>query len=298
LLSIVFPVKDGEVTAASKNRAAERTPHRKIGVITIYALTDGVIETPPEVLVGVEEPEARRLVGDRAQSGPFELGVNNFLLDYDGRWMLIDAGAGHTMGPRAGKLVDNLRAIGIEPSDIETILLTHIHPDHSNGLVDAQGRAHFPNAKLVVHEDEVRFWLDRDLSTVAERFHRNIAFAKAATDPYRERMRLATDGEAMPGITAIPLPGHTAGHTGWLIHSGTDSVLVWGDTVHLAPVQIPRPEVGLIFDLDSVQAAATRRRIFDQVATDRVEIGGAHMDYPGFGFMRRVGNEYRFEPSS
>jgi glyoxylase-like metal-dependent hydrolase (beta-lactamase superfamily II) len=261
-------------------------------------LTDGVIETPPEVLTGIEGAEARRLVGHGSQSGPFELGVNNFLLNYDKRWMLIDAGSGTTMGPRAGKLVDNLRALGIDATDIRTILLTHIHPDHSNGLVDAQGRAHFPNAELVLHENEARFWLDRDLSTVADRFHRNIGFAKAATDPYRARMREVTNGDAMAGITAIPLPGHTAGHTGWLIHSGSDSVLVWGDTVHLAPVQIPRPEVGLIFDLDSAQAAATRRRIFDQVATDRIEIGGAHVDYPGFGFMRRVGSEYRFEPSS
>ena len=105
------------------------------------------------------------------------------------------------------------------------------------------------------------------------------------------------DGEVLPGVMRpCCCPGHTPGHTGWLVHSGHDGVLIWGDVVHLAAVQVPRPEAALVFDVDPDAARATRRRIFDQVAADRLRVAGAHLDFPGFGHIVRQGASYRFEP--
>ena len=200
------------------------------------------------------------------------------------------------MGPTLGKLADNLRALGVTPGEIGAIFLTHLHPDHSNGLVDDDGRALYPDAEVILHEQEAAFWLDRDeASAPTERISRNIAKARVTTGPYRARMRTVRDGEALPGVSAVLMPGHTPGHTGWLIQSGNDSLLIWGDLVHLAAIQVPRPDTGLIFDVDPGMAGETRKRMFDRIAADRLQVAGAHIDFPGFGTLTRKGTDFRFE---
>ena len=240
--------------------------------------------------------EAERLAGRQAGE-PAQLAVNAFLLERKGRWALVDTGSGSTMGPTLGKLPDNLRACGAAPERIETILLTHLHPDHSNGLIDDAGRPIYPNAEVILHEAEAAFWLDRDEATgQTERIRRNIARAAVTTAPYRGRMRTVGDGEAMPGVTAMLLAGHTPGHTGWLIQSGDDGLLIWGDVVHLAAIQIARPDTGLIYDVDPKAACATRTRMFDRVAAEHLKVAGAHLDFPGFGTIVRNGAGFAFEP--
>jgi glyoxylase-like metal-dependent hydrolase (beta-lactamase superfamily II) len=268
---------------------------KKIGDIEVTALSDGVLATSLDVVTGVDKDESRRLAGLKA-GDPVKIDVNAFLLRRNGKFALVDTGSGNSMGPTLGKLPDNLRAFGVAPEAIDTIFLTHLHPDHSNGLVDDAGRAIYPNAEIVLHEREAAFWLDRDPATGAtERIQRNIAKAAETTGPYRARMRTVRDGEAAPGISAVLLNGHTPGHTGWLIQSGSDGLLIWGDMVHIASVQIARPDAGLVFDVDSQTAVASRKRIFDRVAADRLRVGGAHLDFPGFGYLSRKGTEYRFE---
>jgi glyoxylase-like metal-dependent hydrolase (beta-lactamase superfamily II) len=270
---------------------------KKIGDIEVTALSDGRLATSLDVVIGMDRAEAARLVG--TTGGDVHIAVNAFLLKRAGNWALIDTGAGNSMGPALGKLAENLRAFGVAPEEIAAVFLTHIHPDHSNGLVDASGRMIFPNAELIMHEAEARFWLDRDEASGAnERIRRNIAKAAVATAPYRQRMRAVRDGEALAGVAAVALPGHTPGHTGWLIASGKESLLIWGDLVHLASVQVARPDTGLVFDVDPQAACATRLRTFDRVAADRLKVAGAHMDFPGFGTIVRRGSGFAFEPES
>jgi glyoxylase-like metal-dependent hydrolase (beta-lactamase superfamily II) len=269
---------------------------KKIGDITVTALSDGVLTTSLDVVLGMERDEKERLAGLKT-TDPLPISVNAFLLERGERRALVDAGAGHTMGPTLGKLPDNLRARGIALAEIETIFLTHLHPDHSNGLVDDAGRPHYPNAELIVHEAEAAFWLDRDeASAPNDRIRRGIANNRTATAPYRGRLRTVPDGEAMPGISAVLMPGHTPGHTGWLIQSGSDGLLIWGDLVHLAAIQIPRPDTGLVYDVDPQMACATRKRMFDRISADKLQVGGAHMDFPGFGAVVRKGTGFAFEP--
>ena len=226
---------------------------------------------------------------------PVPLDVNAFLIRRRGKFILSDAGSGHTMQPTLGKLPQNLRAIGVAPEEIDIILLTHLHPDHSLGLVDEAGRAVFPKAELIVHEIEAAFWLDRvPQPTDSERVARGTKAQRAVTAPYRDRIRRITDGEVVPGITAMLRPGHTPGHTNYLIQSGGDRILMWGDIVHLASVQMARPEATLVFDVEPDVARASRQRVLDFAATEGLVVAGAHLPAPGFGRVVRAGSGYTF----
>jgi glyoxylase-like metal-dependent hydrolase (beta-lactamase superfamily II) len=268
---------------------------KKIGDIEVTALSDGILNTSLDVVLKLPREEKEGLSGKKV-GDPVPISVNAFLLKINDRYALIDTGSGNTMGPTLGKLPANLQAAGLSLESIETIFLTHLHPDHANGLVDDEGRAIFPNAEVVLHDEEARFWLDADESAAGnERIRRNISRNRISTAPYRARMRTVGDGEATPGVSAILQAGHTPGHTGWLLQSGIDSLLIWGDLVHLASIQVPRPDTGLVFDVDPQQAGETRKRMFDRIAADKVMVAGAHMDFPGFGYLTRKGTEFRFE---
>jgi glyoxylase-like metal-dependent hydrolase (beta-lactamase superfamily II) len=268
---------------------------RTFGDVEVTAVSDGRLKTSIDVVLDIERAETERLVGG-AQNAEQFLAVNSFLIRIAGKNVLVDAGAGNSMQPTLGRLPDNLRALGVAPEEIDTVLLTHMHPDHSNGLLDAAGNAVYPNAEIVAHETEARFWLDREeLATDSERVKRNTAASRRVFSAYGDRLRRVRDGEALPGIAAFMQPGHTPGHTAWLVRSGSESVLFWGDIVHLAAIQIPHPEAGLVFDVDADMARASRRRVFDWVAADRLRVAGAHLDFPGFGTVTRAGTGYRWE---
>jgi glyoxylase-like metal-dependent hydrolase (beta-lactamase superfamily II) len=267
----------------------------RVGDIDVTAVSDGILNATLNNFVGITPAEAERMSGFPA-AGPVPLAVNAFLLTFNGKRALIDAGSSSTMGPTLGKLPDNLRAIGVAPETIDVVLLTHIHPDHSNGLVDDAGGANFPNADIIVSGEDLRFWVEREpLASDNEFRQRNMAAARRAFAPYRGRVRTISRGEALPGVTAHPQPGHTPGHTGWLIASGGDTLLIWGDIVHITGVQFARPDAALTFDLDPEAARRSRTRVFDWVATDGIRVAGAHLDLPGFGHVSRGGSGYRFE---
>ena len=269
---------------------------RTVGDFTITAVSDGLLTSPPEVVLGVSKEDLVALTGvPPGQNLPLD--VNCFLIRHNGKLMLSDVGSGNGMGPNLGKLPQNLRAIGVAPEDIDIILLTHLHPDHSLGLLDAAGKAVYPKAEILVHEIEAAFWLDRaPRDDDSERVTRNTKAQRTVTAPYRDRIRRITDGEVLPGITAILRAGHTPGHTNWLIQSNGDRFLMWGDIVHLAAVQVPRPEAALVFDVDPEMAKVSRAAAFEWVAREGVMVGGAHLGYPGFGRLERAGQGYAFRP--
>ena len=269
-------------------------PTRKVGEFTVTAVSDGPYRGSLDAILGVERADVERLTGVKTGE-PMWLDVNSFLIRANGKLMLSDAGSGPALQPTLGKLPENLRAVGVAPEDIDILLLTHLHSDHSLGLVDEAGRALFPKAELVIHEIEAAYWLDRTVQPGdSERVRNNSVAQRRVTAPYRDRIRRVKDGEVLPGVTAMLRPGHTPGHTNWLIQSGGDRLLIWGDIVHVAAVQVPRLDAALIFDSDPDLARVTRRKVFDWVADEQVTVAGAHLAFPGFGRLERSGEGFRY----
>lgn len=272
----------------------------RVGDIQVTALSDGTLERSLELLRSVSVNDAEKLLADAFRPGVV-ISVNAFVLRSKGRTILIETGSGKYLGASAGHLLANMAIAGIDPAAIDTILLTHMHPDHSAGLTDvATGKAHFPNAELVVHENEPRHW-DDDAAMARGTERQKLLFFQQARDqmaPYRGRMRTFRQGEVAPGLTAVPCHGHTPGHSAFLVSSAGQQLLVWGDMVHIPEVQIPRPEVTIDFDSDPQAAAASRKRIFDMVASDRMLVTGMHLHFPGFGHLSRHGTGYAFHPQA
>ncbi|KWH65397.1 MBL fold metallo-hydrolase [Burkholderia anthina] len=267
-------------------------PGRRVGDLTITAISDGYLTASLDVLSNIDVADAAGMQRAAGQQQPSAVHINCYVVRGAGRTILVDAGAGG-IKQWGGRLKDNLRLAGIEPAAIDTVLLTHAHPDHVGGLVNGAGQVAFPNAELVAHRREVEFWRDDgNLSRASERARGNFRIARQVFDAYGDALRVFDAGKVLPGITALPLPGHTDGHTGYVLESGDQGLLVWGDIVHFPHIQIKRPDVSIAFDHDASQAMATRSRLLDRVSSERLLIAGMHLGEAGFARIRRTNGEY------
>jgi glyoxylase-like metal-dependent hydrolase (beta-lactamase superfamily II) len=262
----------------------------ELGNFKVTALHDGHFDLPAAFIGrpdGAPEPAA---------DATFHLDVNAFLVQAPGRNILIDTGAGGKMGTNVNKLVPSLRAAGLTPSDIDAVLCTHIHPDHTNGLVDVDNVAIFANAQVFVHQTEIDYWLtDEQYAQAPADFRYVYDWARESFAPYEGRIVPFSSGTVVPGIDAFPLFGHTPGHSGFQIDGGGNKqLIVWGDAVHDIDLQSRFPDISVQADVSQDDARASRHSLFDRVAADDVLITGMHVTFPGFGRLRRDGAGYEY----
>jgi glyoxylase-like metal-dependent hydrolase (beta-lactamase superfamily II) len=269
--------------------------HRKIGDIVVTTISDGYLDGTLDVMRNVDLEKANQILRDAFRPAR-RTSVNTFLIHSKGRLALVDTGSGNYLQPTAGFVQRNLAAAGIDPRSIDTVLLTHMHPDHSAGLTDmSNGQLLFPNAELVMHENELPHWFDDGAMAKADERSKKLFFqaGREQVAPYKNRTRLFREGEVFPGVTAVPSHGHTPGHTAYLIASGNDQLMIWGDTVHVPEVQTAIPAAGMGFDTDLAAAAASRKRMFDRVSADGVLVAGMHLHFPAFSRLARRGDAYQ-----
>lgn len=212
----------------------------------------------------------------------------------------FDAGNGVTPpGATQGRMIENMRAAGIDPAKVTTVVHSHFHGDHVNGLLDAAGNAAFPNAEVVVPATEWAWWSDEGNATRSPEGQRaNFANSARRFAPYKGKIRQMAEGaEAVPGIRGIPAYGHTPGHTVYRIADGDAQAIFVADAVNRPELFARRPDFHAVFDFDPVAAEASRRKLFDMLAADRIRITGYHFPFPANGFVTKDGAGYRFVPS-
>lgn len=307
----------GPVSSVTASRF-EQVPgiqHQQIGQLQVTAFLDGVIPLPLSLLKGIDPAQVQALVR-RAHMPQVAAGVqtavNVFLVRRGERLMLIDAGGGSCLGENLGHLRAHLQRAGIDPADVTDVLLTHAHPDHVCGLVDARGQSVFARATLWMPTGEAAFWLSQTQKARAPKDKQgSFDAAVRAVEPYRQAGRLqlvGADTQLPPGVQRVATPGHTADHVSWLVDSGTeeapsgsassaaspDGVLFWGDIVHFHGVQFPRPGAWVDFDAQARLAVESRRKVLRLAARHGWWVAGAHLPFPGIGHVERDGKAWRW----
>lgn len=272
---------------------------RRLGDALITVINDGFLDMPLAIMRGATRDEMQDLLRDAFGPPEPRITVNAFVIETENKTVLVDAGGGSTTVYSMGLLPENLAAAGFKPEDFDAVLLTHIHPDHSSGLVDKNGEAMFSRAEVIVHEEDFDFWSSpalRDGSVPAATPYLKPADMVLST--YAGRFRKTRGGEVVPGITQLHLPGHTPGHSGYQIDSAGETLLIWGDTVHVPEIQIPVPQVTSEFDISEPSAVESRQKIFEHAASGRVLVTGGHVHLPGFAHVVPQGRGYRLVPEA
>jgi len=255
--------------------------HRfKLGKAEVTTLQDGAFQLPATLLKGIDAAQAKALLGGKDTHA---VPVNAFLVRMPGHLVLVDTGAGTAAGDAAGHLAERLKAAGVDPGQIDLVLITHCHMDHVGGLLKADGTRAFPNATLRMAQAESDFWTG-DAARVPERNRAALPALKAIVAAYAGagKFKAFAPGEALgEGIQALPTAGHTPGHACYAFTSGGNQVWCVGDLIHFGPVQFPHPDVAVGFDWDTAKAVAARKELFLKAAQAHATIAGAHLAFPG-----------------
>lgn len=217
-----------------------------------------------------------------------------------GKVTMFDSGTGGQLAPTAGLIVkkEMLKAAGI--TRIDSIVVTHFHPDHILGLMAKDTNAQvFPNVEIVVPEGEYKFWTDPALPGKVPEAMKGLVNRMQSTFPTWKNIRQVADNkDAVPGVRSINTNGHTPGHTSYLVSSGRRQLIVLGDVTNIPALFVRHPDWHAAFDADPAKAEANRRKMFDRVVADEVTVTGYHYGMPGAGTIRKDGKGYAFVPVS
>ena len=273
--------------------------HRmKLGSFEVTTLLDGYIDLNPAILLGDQALIKQHLEAAGLFGSPIRTAVNAFLVNTGEKLVMIDCGGAKMLGPTAGRMPQALAQAGIEPGQVDEVYITHMHGDHLHGAVTPEGAKLFPNAVLRIGKPDVDFWANPENEAKAPADQRGrFAAAKRAVAAYGERLQPFTLGDELtPGIRSVAAVGHTPGHSCYMVTSGSARLLLLGDSMHVAPVQFPRPEITVGFDSNQDEARAKRRELFEMAAKENILIGAVHLPFPGIGRLRVKDAGFTYEP--
>src|SRR5216683_602241 len=272
-----------------------------IGDINVTALSDGTVglQILDGLLLNAKSGEIQKLLAYNYQKSPIDASINAFLIQLEGKLILIDAGTAELVGPTANKLPDSLRSVGVKPEQITDVFLTHIHPDHSGGLMEGNKRV-YPNATVHVDKREMDYWFDKAIAEKAvEPLKTFFSQVDVKVKPYLDSGQLKTFEGAtqfFSGLRSQPSYGHTPGHSLYVLESGGEKLVFCGDLVHVDAVQFDDPSVCIKFDSDPAKAAEQRKKTFADAAKNRYLLAFDHVSFPGVGHVRNEGYHYRWIP--
>ncbi len=275
----------------------------QIGEIRCTPISDGGFPFPAALFLSnmSNEERAQVLSAHNLPSDQIVCPYTCLLIRTPRNTLLLDTGGGNIV-PGGGKLLQNLESAGARASDIDTVILTHAHPDHISGILSAEGKPAFPNAHFVMWKSEWDFWtaenIDLSASQLPDELKTSllIAAARRFLPPIQNQIELIErETEIVPGVHLVPAQGHTPGHTAVLIISGDGSLLHVADAV-FHPIHLENPAWQTAFDLQHDEAARTRRQLLDRAAADQTRVMAYHFPFPGLGHVvtRRLG--WAWEP--
>jgi glyoxylase-like metal-dependent hydrolase (beta-lactamase superfamily II) len=260
----------------------------KIGALEALAVNDGGFGMPPaDSPFGIGEPREKITEVLREALAPTDmvrLPFNVLVVRMGAELLMIDAGCGSVFGPAGGRLVGNLAAAGVKPEQITGIIVSHMHGDHFGGLLDAGGQVVFKNAKVFMHRVEHAYWTEKGDEGVQKYLN-----------AFKGRWQFVAGGEKLvEGLEIVETFGHTPGHVAIAITSGDEQLFHFVDVVHHHAISFAHPEWVMQYDVQPDVAIATRKRVLERVAADRLRVFGAHMPFPALGRVRKAGAAYEY----
>jgi glyoxylase-like metal-dependent hydrolase (beta-lactamase superfamily II) len=249
------------------------------------------------VFSGVTKADMTKLLADNfLPTDNVEMDQNTLLINTGNQLVLFDTGDGGSkmFGPKSGRQLANLKAAGIDPKDIDAVVLTHAHADHCWGIMSAGGAPNFPNAQIYMAQADFDFWTD-EAKAKGDMMKPMIEGTRRHLLPNKDRLVFVKDGqEFLPGIQAMAAPGHTVGHMVYVITSDGKTLLNSGDIAHHAVISTQTPRVAFAYDTDGAQGVATRLKVFDMLAAQRMPFVSYHFPWPGVGYIAKQGDAYRY----
>lgn len=303
----IAPFAAIDLAKAAAPAAGKQAPgfyRYKVGEFEVTVVTDGVnrLKLPDTFVTNVKVDEVKAaLAAAHMDRDIFNNTYTPIVINTGGKLVVVDTGVGEGSLAQSkgaiGQFLGNLAAAGISPDAIDTVIISHYHPDHVNGLLKADNTPAFPKAEIAVPANEHKFWMDDgEMSRAApgrmEGLFKNNR--RVFSGEVLKRVRTYEwDKEVVPGITAVGTPGHSFGHTSLVVQSGTAKVFVQGDVTHVPYLFARNPGWHLMFDQDPVKAEATRRKTYDMLVSEKMMVQGFHYPFPAHAYIEKSGNGYR-----
>jgi glyoxylase-like metal-dependent hydrolase (beta-lactamase superfamily II) len=281
----------------------------KVGSYECTSINDGTRTFPmPDKWVTNVRKEQELAAAEAAYmpKGMVTVPFNPQLINTGSKLILIDCGNGvSSLEPTkgaVGRTLQNLAAAGVDPKSIDAVVMTHLHGDHTNGIRAADGSMAFPNAEIMVPGKEWEFWMSDENAAKAqsnEMMKNNFANARKVYSGIESKVtRYDWGKEIAPGVMAIGTPGHTPGHTSFVISSGNSKVLIQADVTNIPELFLRNPDWHVVYDIDPLMAQETRHKFYDMAAVEKATVIGFHFSFPAIGHVEKDGNKYRLIPSS
>jgi glyoxylase-like metal-dependent hydrolase (beta-lactamase superfamily II) len=281
----------------------------KVGAYECTSINDGARSFPmPDTFVTNVPKEQALAAADAAYmpKGMVTVPFNPQLINTGSKLILIDTGNGvanfePTKGA-VGRTLQNLAAAGVDPKSIDVVLLSHLHPDHTNGIRGADGSLAFPNAEIMVPAKDWQFWTSDDNAAKAQSsdmmksYFANVKKTFAGLES--KVTKYDWGKEVAPGITSVAAPGHTPGHTAFAVASGNSTILIQSDVTNIPEFFLRNPDWHVVYDTDPDMAQATRHKFYDMASAEKAVVVGFHFTFPSIGHVEKDGTKYRLVPIS
>jgi glyoxylase-like metal-dependent hydrolase (beta-lactamase superfamily II) len=279
----------------------------KVGAYECTSINDGVFLRPVENFVANVTKEQAQAEAEAAYmpKGMVAVPFNPQLINTGSKLVLIDCGNGVSMlepsKGRAGRTLQNLAAAGVDPKSIDIVLMSHLHPDHTNGIRAADGSMAFPNAEIMVPAKDWEFWMSAENAAKAEsntmmkNYFANVKKIYAGIES--KVTKYDWGKEVAPGITSIATPGHTPGHTSFAVASGDSKILVQADVTNIPEFFLRNPDWHVVYDVEPDLAQSTRHKFYDMAAAEKATVVGFHFPFPSIGHVEKDGSKYRLIPA-
>jgi glyoxylase-like metal-dependent hydrolase (beta-lactamase superfamily II) len=275
----------------------------KVGSFECTSINDGARTFPmPDTFVRNVPKEQALATAEAAYmpKGMVTVPFNPQIINTGSKLVLIDTGYGPGIAPSVGLLPAGMTAAGIDPGAIDVVVLSHLHPDHINGVKTADGKTAFPNAEIMAPAMDWAFWMNDENAAKAESNPMMKGYfanaRKILSDIAGKVTKYEWGKEVAPGITALDTHGHTPGHTSFVVSSGSSNILIQSDVTNIPELFLRNPEWHVMFDVDPQQAAATRHKFYDMAAAEKALIVGFHFSFPSLGHVEKAGAGYQLVP--